>query len=135
MKPRTHTIFAISPNKKRVMIGRVDLTHRTAIFDITEGRHFKEANAIGIDRSVFRRKGVQWCTKIIFNLWNGEIYRITKRDFQKHAWLYPPGPKPEYKAHYSLFKPKWMLTLDKVRELAEINAKEEEIEILRAALI
>ena len=128
-------IWAKSPNGNKAIIGRVDYINRIAIFDITPARFFQEANAIGIDETVFGRKAVQWCKRIMFKMWSGEIYEILIEDFRDNAWLYPPRNDPEYKAHRGVFKPKLVLTMPKIEEFAEKARKVKDEEILKAALM
>lgn len=127
-------IYATSPNGNRVIVGKVDYSNRVAIFEITQKRFFAEANAIGIDAAVFKRKAIQWCKRIVFKMWTGEIYEILIDDFRQHAWFYPPKHNPDYKAHRGVFKQKLVLTIPKVKELAKKARKAKEEEILKAGL-
>ena len=112
------SIFIKSPrNKAKVLIGEVDTFNRTAYFYINEARHFQEADAIGIDLSVFERKAVQWCEQIMFRIWDGRKIRISRQDFAQHSWVYPPGKNPDYKAATPGFVPKMMITIEKAEKL------------------
>ena len=127
-------IYSTSLGGKRVIVGKVDYSNRVAVFEITQKRYFAEANAIGIDANVFKRKAVQWCKRIIFKMWTGEVYEILTEDFRYNAWFYPPKHNPDYKAYRGVFKQKLVLTIPKVEELAKKARKAKEEEILKAGL-
>lgn len=129
------TIFAISPiNRIKVPVGNIDLRNRIATFYITEARFFKEAEAVGVDLNIFNRKAIQWCDYIQFNLWDDRRYKISRIDFEKNSWVYPPGSKPEYKARHSEFAPKLMVSLTRVKELNQRNKEKEDEEMLKEAM-
>ncbi len=121
-------------NKAKVMIGEMDYLNRTAYFYITEKRYFKEANAIGIDLKVFNRKSVRWCNQFIFELWDKRKFKISREDFVKNAWIYPPGANPDYKAAFPDFVPKLVITIETAEKLNTWSKEEEGEEILKAAL-
>ncbi len=132
------TIFAISPvNKIKVPVGNIDIRYRIATFYISEARFFKEAEntagAVGIDRNIFARKAIQFCDFIQFDLWDGRKYKITREDFEKNCWLYPPSSKQGIKAPRSSFVPKLMVSLEKLKELDRENHTREEEEMIKQA--
>lgn len=127
-------IWTKSPKGRKVVVGKIDYFNRIAIFEITPERFFAEADAIGIDTNIFKRKSIQWCKKIVFKMWHGKIYEILIDDFRKNAWLYPPKNNPDYKAHSGIFKQKLVLTITKVEELHKKARKAKNKEILKASL-
>ena len=128
-------IFSTSPiNKIKVIVGWFDVFNHEATFEITEKRFFKEAGAVGIDENVFKRKTLNFCNTLVFKMWTGEIYRISKKDFMERCWIYPPGSKKEYKANRSGFIPKLMITEKNLKELNKKRAEKENEEILRLAV-
>ena len=124
-------IFAKGPiNKVKVMVGEIDMMTRTATFFITEKRVFKEANAFGIDKDVFKRKSIRWCQNFIFKFEDGSKIGLTREEFVKNAWLYPYKNDPDFKAPADVFKPKLVLTLGKIREIIKKRKKETQDEYL-----
>ncbi|XOB41778.1 MAG: hypothetical protein ACKKMS_00035 [Candidatus Nealsonbacteria bacterium] len=112
-------IFATGPiNKIKVIVGWLDTGSRTAVFEITPKRYFREAGTCGIDSDVFRRKSVNWCREFVFKFWDGRTFRIKKEDFMSHCWEYPPGNNKEYKANRGVFKPKLMILISNLEKLA-----------------
>lgn len=130
-------IFATSPiNRTRVIVGWLDVGKRTATFEITPKRYFVEADCVGIDSDIFRRKSIDWCLEFIFKLWDGRAYRIRKEDFMSNCWEYPPGPKEEYKANRGVFKPKLMITISTLEKLAnkKMTAEEKDKEMCQQGI-
>ena len=121
-------IYIKSPrNGRRVLIGETDISTKTAYFNISEARHFQEAESIGVDVNVFNRKAIQQCEQIMFQLWDNRKFRISRQDFARHSWIYPPGGSPEYKAAAPDFVPKMMITIENAKKLNNWT-KEAEIE-------
>lgn len=111
-------IYITSPKTKtKVLVGWIDGFNNRAIFEITPARYFAEADSIGIDEAVFKRKSVSWCLEFEFRLWNGERYLIRRNDFMDKAWIYPPGNKKGYKAPRDVFAPKLVITRKMAEEL------------------
>ena len=111
-------------NKFKVMIGEIDMMARTATFFITKKRVFREANAFGIDKDVFNRKSVRWCQNLIFKFDDGSKICLTQEEFIKNAWLYPYKNDPDFKAPVDVFKPKLVITEEKVQEIIKNRRKE-----------
>jgi hypothetical protein len=119
------TIFAISPVQKiRVPVGNIDRDWKTATFYISEKRLFQEGKSAGIDENIYRRKAVQYCEFVQFDLYSGEKYRISKEDFEKNSWVYPR--QSAEKAPRSNFTPKRMIKIEKLEELAAKKPDKEE---------
>ena len=118
-------------SKTRVKIGHIDIRSREATFWINQSRFFREAECIGIDQNVFNRKGMEWCRKITFQLWDGRVFRISKTDFERESWLYPKRQSEEYKAHKPDFQPKYMISLEVAAKLNKLNKEAEELEFLK----
>jgi hypothetical protein len=119
------TIYATSPIQKiKIAVGQVDLAWKIATFYISESRMFQEGKSVGVDESVYRRKAIQWCEYVQFNLHDGQKYKISRQDFEQNSWVYPtPSNK---KAPRGEFAPKRMIKLDKLKELAGRKISEEE---------
>lgn len=128
-------IFATAPKTKiKVIVGSLDTFNRIAIFYITPARFFEAANAFGIDEKVFRQKAVNWCETFRFNFWDGRSYEISRLDFMKTCWLYPPKADPDYKANKEVFKPKLVISLEKAEKLKQKTKEKRDLEMLKIAM-
>ncbi|HEB13352.1 MAG TPA: hypothetical protein ENI13_00045 [candidate division CPR3 bacterium] len=121
---------AKSPNGKSVVVGRVekDLSlNKVAVLYISENRFFKQAagltGAMGIDENLLPK--IESTHFIEFLLWDNRRFRIRTQDFILRSWTYPPKDDSEYKAHSGVFKPKKVLELNKIIELAKDLIEEE----------
>jgi len=120
-------IYATSPNGRKAKIGWLDQLNDIATFEITEGRYFQDADACGIDEDVFKRDNIGRCKQYAFRMMFGEligkVFRVNKQYFMDECFIYPPGNNKEYKANRSVFKPKLMIQMDKLKKIKEESEK------------
>lgn len=111
-------IYIKSPvNKQKVKIGEIDFGKKTALFWITEQRFFQASESVGIDKSVFERSDIQnLIDTIIFKMWDGRKYQLTKSEFAQNSWQYPRSD-PNNKAPADSFAPKYMIELEAMERI------------------
>ena len=128
---KVKAVFVTSPRGQRVQVASYDPVSLEIRFHIGESQYFKEADALGFDESL--RPTVEKMRVITFKLWDGDVLRVSARDFLDLAWRYPPKDDPEYKASARVFIPKLVVTRSILVDLKHKFDEQETEERLRRA--